>query len=240
MDERFYIPESREMPGYPRLTLGMRAPDFTATTTNGILKLSDFRGKWVVLFSHPGDFTPVCTTEFIAFSKFYPYFVQKNAQLIGLSIDSNASHLAWLYNIYQTMGVRVPFPVIADRSGEIARMFGMVAESVSNTETVRNVFIIDPEGIIRCILMYPLTTGRYIPEILRILDSLQVVDREGVVTPANWMPYQPVIVPYPKTFDDLLERVNNPQNLQCAEWYLCYKTLPSQEGMQQIPPGAQM
>ena len=124
--------------------IGTYAPDFEAQTTMGRIKLSNYRGKWVVLFSHPGDFTPVCTTEIIAFSRANEYFNALNICLIGLSVDSNASHLAWLYDIYLKTGIRVPFPIIADRNGEIARKYGMISNDISNTETVRNVFIIDP------------------------------------------------------------------------------------------------
>ena len=124
--------------------IGTYAPDFEAQTTMGRIKLSNYRGKWVVLFSHHGDFTPVCTTEIIAFSRANEYFENLNTCLIGLSVDSNASHLAWLFDIYLKTGIRVPFPIIADRNGEIARKYGMISNDISNTETVRNVFIIDP------------------------------------------------------------------------------------------------
>lgn len=208
---------------YRCLKIGMKAPDFKARTTFGPIELKDFKGKWVVLFSHPGDFTPVCTTEFIAFAKSFPYFKNRNAELIGLSIDSTPSHLAWVYNIYKNTGVQIPFPIIADRDAAIARMYGMIAPDVSTTETVRNVFIIDDKQIIRAILVYPLTNGRNIPEILRLLDALQISDREKVVTPANWVPGQPVLVPPPKTYEELLERVQGEPGLSCIDWYLCYK-----------------
>ncbi len=210
------------------LSIGMKAPDFSATTTFGPIKLSDYKGKWLILFSHPGDFTPVCTTEFIAFAKAQPQFADKNTQLMGLSIDSNPSHLAWTYAIYMTTGVQIPFPVIADRDGSIARLYGMIAPNASTQETVRNVFFIDPEQTIRAILVYPLTNGRNISEILRLLTALQITDSEHVVTPANWQPGQPTLVPPPKTYDELLSRQNNPgaQALSCDDWFLCYKQLP--------------
>lgn len=210
---------------FGRITIGMKAPDFFANTTFGPIKLSDFKGQWVILFSHPGDFTPVCTTEFIAFAKANNEFKNLNAQLIGLSIDSNPSHLAWVYNIYKNTGVEIPFPVIADRTGEISRLYGMIAPDASNQETVRNVFFIDPDMTVRAILVYPLTNGRYIPEVLRLLEALQMTDKEKVVTPANWMPGMPVLVPPPKTYKELVQRQQNPsaQNLQCVDWYLCYK-----------------
>lgn len=211
------------------LSIGMKAPDFSATTTFGPIKLSDFKGKWVVLFSHPGDFTPVCTTEFVAFAKAQPQFSAKNTQLIGLSIDSNPSHLAWIYAIYVTTGVQIPFPVIADRTGDIARLYGMIAPEASNQETVRNVFIIDPDQVVRAILIYPLTNGRNISEILRLLTALQTTDQYHVVTPANWEPGQPALVPPPKTYDDLIQRQTDPkaQDLNCEDWFWCYKQLPS-------------
>lgn len=210
------------------LSIGMQAPDFTAVTTFGPIKMSDFKGKWVVFFSHPGDFTPVCTTEFIAFSQAQQQFTDMNTQLLGLSIDSNPSHLAWVYAIYLTTGVQVPFPVVADRMGDIARMYGMIAPDVSKQETVRNVFIIDPDQKIRAILIYPLTNGRSIPEILRLVTALQTSDQYHVVTPVNWQPGQPVLVPPPQTYDALLSRQNNPQSegLTCRDWFLCGKELP--------------
>lgn len=210
------------------VTIGMKAPDFEATTTFGKIKLSDYKGKWVVLFSHPGDFTPVCTTEFIAFSEANPKFEEMNAQLLGLSIDSNPSHLAWVNNIFENTGIEVPFPVIADRVGDIARLYGMVAPNVSNQETVRNVYIIDPNQVIRAILIYPLTNGRNIFEILRLVEALQTTDREKVVTPANWLPGNPVLVPPPKTFKELRARETDPSalNLKCMDWYICYKQPP--------------
>lgn len=202
----------------------MKAPDFTANTTMGVLNLSDFKGKWVILFSHPGDFTPVCTTEFLAFAKENEEFEKLNTQLIGLSIDSNPSHLAWLNSIYNTTGVTIPFPVIADRVGDIARLYGMIAPDVSTQETVRDVFIIDPQQTIRAILSYPLTNGRNIPEILRLLTALQTSDKYKVVTPANWIPGQPTVAPPPKTYDQMMLREEDPSSLglECLDWYLCF------------------
>lgn len=205
--------------------IGEFAPEFEAVTTMGNIKLSDYKGKWVVLFSHPGDFTPVCTTEFIAFSKANTYFEKLNTCLIGLSIDSNASHLAWLYDIYLKTGIIVPFPVIADRSGEIARKYGMISNNISSTQTVRNVFIIDDKGIIRVVLVYPMNVGRCIPEILRIIEALQMSDRENASAPANWIPGQPVIVPSPTTFKGLQERVESIENDKNGiNWYLSFKS----------------
>ncbi len=204
--------------------IGQLAPDFEAISTNGKISLNDYRGKWVVLFSHPGDFTPVCTTEFIAFSKADEYFKNLNTQLIGLSIDSNPSHLAWLYDIMQKTGIEVPFPVIADRSGEIARKYGMISSNVSTTETVRNVFIIDDKGVVRTIFIYPLNVGRWIPEILRVVEALQVADCNHASIPANWVPGQPIITPSPTTFKELQERSKEVEkNRNGMSWYLSFK-----------------
>lgn len=204
--------------------IGQTAPDFEAETTYGPKTMQDYRGKWLVLFSHPGDFTPVCTTEFIAFARAYPYFQKLNTELLGLSIDSNASHLAWMYDIYCKTGIQIPFPIIADRSGQIARKYGMISNDISTTKTVRNVFIIDDKGVVRTILIYPLNVGRFIPEMLRIIQALQISDCNQGATAANWMPGNPLIMPSPQTFPELQERaqyVN--QNRNGIGWYLSFK-----------------
>lgn|GEM_PF-139377 len=208
------------------LHIGMKAPDFIANSTIGAIKMSDYHGKWVVLFSHPGDFTPVCTTEFVAFAKENDKFDKKNAQLIGLSIDSNPSHLAWISAINTITGITIPFPVIADNMGEVAKMYGMIAPDISNHETVRNVFIIDPNQIIRAILIYPMTNGRNIDEILRLLTALQLSDETKAVTPANWTPGQATMAPAPQTYNQLMNRKQNPQDLglECKDWFWCYNT----------------
>ena len=204
--------------------IGMHAPEFEATTSMGPVSLSDYKGKWLVLFSHPGDFTPVCTTEMIAFSKANTYFENLNTCLLGLSIDSNSSHLAWIYDIYCRTGVKIPFPIIADRSGEIARKYGMISTDISTTATVRNVFVIDNNGIIRAILVYPLNVGRFIPEILRLVEALQTADCSQGSTPANWCPQQPVIVSAPQTFCELEERNQYiSENNNGMSWYLSFK-----------------
>ena len=209
------------MPSLP--SLGSTAPDFEANTTMGPIRLSDYKGKWVVLFSHPGDFTPVCTTEFICFAKYYDEFQKRNTDLIGLSVDSNSSHLAWIYNICTLTGIDIPFPIIDDSSTRIARLYGMISEPVSNTTTVRSVFIIDDKQVLRTILYYPMTTGRNIPEIIRIIDALQTSDRDNVVTPANWLPGMPVVLPPPKTCKELKNRFKScSKEYQCMDWYLCF------------------
>lgn len=210
------------------LHIGSKAPDFAANSTMGPLKISDYKGKWVILFSHPGDFTPVCTTEFIAFAEANEDFVQRNTQLIGLSIDSNPSHLAWVHTISEITGITIPFPVIADRMGDVARLYGMIAPDVSNHETVRNVYFIDKEQTIRAILVYPMTNGRNIQEIIRLLTALQTSDESKVVTPANWQSGQPAMVPPPQTYNQLINRSQNPQDsgLECKDWFWCYKAKP--------------
>ena len=203
--------------------LGEKAPNFKANTTFGPIELSDYAGKWVVLFSHPGDFTPVCTTEFIAFTNLAPEFEKRNTKLLGLSVDSNASHLAWVYNILQITGITIPFPIIEDRDMKIAKQYGMISDAMSSISTVRTVFIIDDKQILRTILYYPLTTGRNIPEILRIVDALQTSDKNKVVTPANWLPGCPVLLPPPKTFKELQERITNcDKEYKCLDWYICF------------------
>ena len=160
----------------------------------------------------------------IAFTNAHPYFKKYNTDLLGLSIDSNSSHLAWVYDIYCRTGIRVSFPIIADRNGEIARKYGMISNNISNTETVRNVFIIDPNGIIRVILVYPMNVGRFIPEILRIVQALQTADSNNASTAANWLPYQPVIVPMPKNFNELEKRkAEIEKNNNGISWYLSFK-----------------
>lgn len=209
------------------IRIGQKAPSFKAITTYGDKCLKDYQGRWLVFFSHPGDFTPVCTTEMIAFAKAYPYFQEMNTELLGLSIDSNASHLAWMNDIYQRTGIVLPFPIIADRSGEIARLYGMISKDVSNTFTVRDVVIIDPEGVIRVILTYPLNVGRNIAEIIRAVQALQMADCSDASTPVNWIPNQPLIVQAPQTYLELKERQKYiEENNNGMSWYLSFKEPP--------------
>lgn len=203
--------------------LGGKAPDFEAQTTQGTLRLSDYEGSWLVLFSHPADFTPVCTTEFIAFSEIYGELQKRNTELLGLSVDSVSSHIAWIRNVEEKMGVKIPFPIIADLNKEVSVKFGMIHPAQSKTETVRCVFIMDPQSIVRTILYYPLTTGRNMQEILRIIDALQTTDEHKVATPANWNPGDPVVVPPPGTTEQAEERVK--EGYDCKDWYLCFKKL---------------
>ena len=203
------------------------APDFEAKSTHGVIRLSNYtsKGKWVLLFSHPADFTPVCTTEFVEFSRRNPEFEKRNVQLIGNSIDSVYSHIAWVLNIEKNFGVKVPFPVIADLDQKVARAYGMVHEAVSDTAAVRAVFFIDPKGIIRSLLYYPLSLGRNMDELLRVVDALQTADANGVSTPANWRPGDPVIVPAPTTQADAEKRAQGAAGLEVTDWYLSKKKL---------------
>ncbi len=203
--------------------LGDLAPDFEAETTQGKKSLADFKGKWLVLFSHPADFTPVCTTEFIAFAKIYDELKKRNTELMGLSVDSISSHIAWVRNIEEKVGVTVPFPIIADLSKDVATKYGMLHPSQSTTATVRCVFIIDSEGILRAMLYYPLMNGRNMDEIVRMIDAFQTSDKYKVATPANWRPGDEVVVPSPKTQQDAEKRVK--EGYECVDWYLCKKKL---------------
>lgn len=209
--------------------IGDMAPSFHARTTQGEINFpSDYYGKWVVFFSHPGDFTPVCTTEFMTFASMINEFRSINTELLGLSIDTIYAHIAWLRRIQEMVWknikhVRVTFPLIEDISMEIASKYGMIHPGMSSTQTVRAVFIIDPEGRIRAILYYPASTGRNMEEIKRIVIALQKADCEGVATPANWMPCDDVIIPPPvsmKAAQERLESVN--ENKYCMDWFLCF------------------
>ena len=204
--------------------IGEKAPDFNAISTFGNISLKDYAGKWLVLFSHPGDFTPVCTTEMIAFTRANKYFNEMNTELLGLSVDSNNSHLAWVYDIYCRTGIKISFPIIADRNAIISRRYGMISNEVSTTETVRNVYIIDEKQYIRAIFIYPMNIGRFIPEIIRIVKALQMADCMNGATAANWMPNQPVIIPSPKTYSELEKRVEYiNKNRNGINWYLSFE-----------------
>jgi peroxiredoxin (alkyl hydroperoxide reductase subunit C) len=214
---------SSVVPTIPKI--GDRAPDFQANSSKGPLSLKDFKGKWVILFSHPADFTPVCTTEFIEFAKRYGDFEKRNAQLIGLSIDSVYSHIAWLLQMEKIYGVEVKFPVIADLNMNVANLYGLIHERASATSTVRAVFFIDPEGVVRALIYYPASTGRNIDEILRVLDSLSYADSFMIATPANWNAGDDVIVPQPATLQAAKDRLKD-KNLNVKDWFLAIKKSP--------------
>lgn len=208
--------------GMPRLN--EPAPVFEAVTTQGVIRLSDYSGSWLILFSHPADFTPVCTTEFMAFAAIYPELQKRHVELLGLSIDSVYSHIAWVRNIEEKTGTHIPFPVIADLNKEVATAFGMLMPGESKTETSRCVFFIDPKGILRAMIYYPLSLGRNMQEILRVIDALQTADQYQVATPANWNLGDKVIVPAPKTQEMAEQRVKS-DGYECVDWYLCKKSL---------------
>jgi len=208
----------------PLPRLNEPAPDFEAMSTQGPIKLSSFRGKWVVLFSHPADFTPVCTTELTEFARRQEEFKKLNTQLIGLSIDSVYSHIAWIRNMEQHFGVKVDYPLIADLDTKVAQLFGMIHPGASTTATVRCVFIIDDDGLLRAMVYYPLTNGRSIDEIQRILQALQLNKSKGVATPEGWRPGQKVIVPPPLTTAAAEDRVKD-KSVEVTDWYFVKKTV---------------
>lgn len=208
-------------PAMPRLN--EPAPDFEALTTHGTKKLSDYRGKWLVLFSHPADFTPVCTTEFIAFAKAHEKFQKLNTELLGLSIDSHYAHIAWVRSIEQNFGVKIPFPVIADLNMKVAHAYGMIQPGASDTSAVRATFFIDPDGILRAMVYYPMTNGRSIDEFVRLIEAFQTSDANSCATPEGWTPGQPVIVPPPATTDAADKRAS--EGYEYTDWYFSKKTI---------------
>lgn len=205
------------------LTIGRIAPDFTASSTQGVITLSQYRGKWVVFFSQPGDFTPVSATELISFEQLIQEFEKRDVQLLALTVDSTLADIDWLIDIYNSTGIIISYPLLSDRNAEISRLYGMVNPDRVLEESVRDLFIIDPEGKIRAILTYPLSSGRNTYEILRLIDSLQLTHDYNLFAPANWMPGQPVIVPPPYDLNQALQRNKDGLGLKCTDWYLCYK-----------------
>jgi peroxiredoxin (alkyl hydroperoxide reductase subunit C) len=205
------------------LNLGDTAPDFVATTTQGEIKFSEYiKGSWVILFSHPADFTPVCTTEFLAFAEKQEEFDKRGVKLIGLSIDSVYSHIAWLRAIEEKFEVKIKFPVIADLTMDVARKYGMIHSKVSNTHAVRTITIINPSSEVAFLVTYPMSVGRNIEEIIRIIDAMQVVEEKKVATPANWQVGDNAIIPPPQTMDDAQKRLEKHKNdSNCYDWFLC-------------------
>ncbi|MGI9544228.1 MAG: peroxiredoxin [Cyclobacteriaceae bacterium] len=209
--------------------IGDKAPDFEAKTTTGALKFSEYNeGNWVIMFSHPADFTPVCTTELSEFAKEKAFFEGKNTKLIGLSIDSIHSHLAWVKNVKDNLDVYMDFPIIADLDMKVAQKYGMLHPGESETAAVRAVFFIDPEGIIRLIMYYPLNVGRNMAEIQRVLVALQTSDECQCALPINWEQGQKAIVPPPKTLEEMEERLSN-GNYEKVDFYLMKKSLDMPE-----------
>jgi len=219
-------PETTQPVGLPRLN--EQAPSFEAVTTHGVIRLSDYEGSWLLLFSHPADFTPVCTTEFLAFAEIYPDLQERGVELLGLSIDSVYSHIAWVRNIEEKMDVKIPFPIIADLDKKVATLYGMIMPGESKIETSRCVFVIDTKGTVRAMIYYPLTTGRNMREMLRLIDALQTTDKHKVATPANWYPGQKVIVPPPRTQEVADARMSD--GYECVDWYLCKKNIEEATG----------
>ncbi len=215
--------EENKMNYIPRL--GDNAEDFEAITTHGRLQFSDYAdGKWVILFSHPADFTPVCTTELIGFAERKKEFDALNTKLIGLSIDSIHSHLAWVNNVKEKTGVYLDFPIIADIDMKVAKLYGMLQPNESETAAVRAVFFIDPYFKIRLIMYYPLNVGRNMDEILRALLALQVSDEYSVALPLNWKKGDKVIVPPPKTLEEMEKRIID-DTYEKVDFYLARKEL---------------
>ncbi len=205
--------------------IGDIAPDFKAVTTKGQIQFSDFaKDKWIVMFSHPADFTPVCTTEMSGFAVEKPKFDALNTELIGLSIDSIHSHLAWVNNVKEKTGVYFDFPIIADIDMKVSKLYGMLQPNESETAAVRAVFFIDPSKKIRLIMYYPLNVGRNMDEILRVLEGLQVSDEHKVALPLNWKKGDKVIVPPPKTLDEMNERIENKEH-EKIDFYLVKKNI---------------
>ena len=203
--------------------LNERAPEFNAVTTHGVKTLNDYEGKWLVLFSHPADFTPVCTTEFIAFAKRAEEFKSINTELLGLSIDSHYSHLAWVRNIKEKFNIEIPFPIIADLDMKVAKSYGMIHPGAADTSAVRATFIIDPKGVLRAMVYYPMSNGRSIDEFVRLVKAMQTSDEHGIATPENWQPGEQVIVPPPATSEAAEARMN--EGHECVDWYFCKKSL---------------
>jgi peroxiredoxin (alkyl hydroperoxide reductase subunit C) len=204
--------------------IGEPAPDFEAETTHGILRLEDFRGSWLVLFSHPADFTPVCATELIAFAAIVPTLRQLGCELLGLSVDSIFSHIAWVRSLEERFGTVIDYPLVADTTGDMARSYGMLMPAESRTEPARVTYVIDDRQIVRASMAYPMTTGRNIEEILRVVQALQTTDAHGVATPAGWRPGESVLAPPPRTKAMAAERARD-GDPACPDWYYCKKEI---------------
>ncbi|WP_130538195.1 peroxiredoxin [Thiomicrorhabdus indica] len=208
--------------GLPQLNAP--APAFDAVTTHGRKTLEDYKGKWLVLFSHPADFTPVCTTEFIGFQNRKADFDAMNCELLGLSIDSHHSHIAWELNIKQNFGVEIEFPIIADLDMKVATAYGMVHPGAADTSAVRATFIIDPEGILRAMVYYPMSNGRQIDEFVRLVEAMQTSDANACATPENWRKGDKVIVPPAATAEEAKARMESGE-YECKDFYFCTKSL---------------
>ena len=212
--------------------IGEKAPSFKAVTTQGEINFPEqYEGSWVILFSHPADFTPVCTSEFMTFATMAPKFEEANCKLVGLSVDGLYSHIAWLRTIkekieYKGMkDVEVKFPLIEDITMEVAKKYGMMQPGESNTKAVRAVFVIDPKGVVRTVLYYPLSLGRNFEEIYRIVIALKTADEFSIATPADWQPGDDVIVPTAGSCGVAKERMESKDEMHCYDWFFCTKKL---------------
>lgn len=204
------------------LLIGSAAPRFTARTTMGERSLDDYRGRWLVFFSHPADFTPVCTSEFLTFSRLFPEFQKLDCDLLALSVDSLFSHIAWIRSIKERFGIAVPFPILEDPSMAIAAAYGMIHPEAGDASTVRANFVIDPDGIVRAIGWYPMSVGRSVPEILRAVQALQTADRQNAWTPEGWQPGDDLLEPAPLTFDPETDIATESSN--ATDWYYRLRT----------------
>lgn len=221
--------------------IGDKAPEFKATTTQGEINFpSDYKGEWVILFSHPADFTPVCTTEFMTFAHLEEKFKNANCNLVGLSIDGLYSHIAWLRSIKDKIkfrdmkNIEVKFPLIEDITMEVANKYGMVQPGESETQAVRAVFFIDPKGVIRAIIYYPLSLGRNFDEIYRALIAMQAADKFNVATPADWTPGDDVIISPAGSCGVAEARMTQDDDLDCEDWYFCTKKLDKDTVLKEI------
>jgi peroxiredoxin 2/4 len=221
--------------------IGDKAPSFKAATTQGEINFPEqFAGSWVILFSHPADFTPVCTSEFMTFASMESKFAEANCRLVGLSVDGLYSHIAWLRTIkekieYKGMkNVEVKFPLIEDITMAVAKKYGMIQPGESATKAVRAVFFIDSAGVIRAIIYYPLSLGRNFDELHRVLIALQTADALSVATPADWRPGDDVIVPPPSSCGDAQARMQPKENIACYDWFFCTKKISKEEVLKSI------
>ncbi|HPN38846.1 MAG TPA: peroxiredoxin [Melioribacteraceae bacterium] len=231
--------ENNEVVSMPRI--GEKAPEFKAVTTQGEINFpSQYEGSWVILFSHPADFTPVCTSEFMTFATLEDKFAELNCKLVGLSVDGLYSHIAWLRTIkekieYKGMkDVEVKFPLIEDITMEVAKKYGMIQPGESSTKAVRAVFVIDPKGIIRTIIYYPLSLGRNFDELLRVLQALQTADAFGIATPADWRPGDAVIVPPAGSCGTAKDRMEGKEEMKCYDWFFCTKEIAKEKILETI------
>jgi len=231
--------EENQVISMPRI--GDKAPEFTAVTTQGNINFpGDYKGDWVILFSHPADFTPVCTSEFITFASLESKFKEANCRLVGLSVDGLYSHIAWLRTIkekieYKGMkNVEVNFPLIEDITMEVAKKYGMIQPGESSTKAVRAVFYIDPKGIIRAIIYYPLSLGRNFDELYRVLIALQTADEFSIATPADWRPGDDVIIPPAGSCGVAKNRMEGKEDMKCYDWFFCTRALDKETVMKKV------